>query len=212
MGEEKRHESPPITGFCDVEGVDEAEEEGRELKSKSYDACTLIWHGCGVEHTLLGGLAYRAMVGTAMALFFSFRFSALCNGSQYPHCGLGSRKIKKYYANWFSKIQKCSSETQSVYVQTPENPNRILSDSRRKYRFFLLKKTQEFANRAREFQNTHNVREPQTQNTHKESDQEIELTKGTEKFVYAGRGQKFSYSMYKNIEVYWTKSRRKPRD
>jgi hypothetical protein len=57
VGEEKRHESPPITGFCDVDGGDEAEDEGRELNSKSYDACALIWHGCVVEHTLLGGLA-----------------------------------------------------------------------------------------------------------------------------------------------------------
>lgn len=49
---------------------------GAELSSKSYDEC-------GVEHTLPGGLAYRAMVGTAMAfgfllwLFLLFFFS-LC--------------------------------------------------------------------------------------------------------------------------------------
>jgi hypothetical protein len=28
----------------------------------------LIWHGYGDEHTLLGGLAYKAIVGTAMAV------------------------------------------------------------------------------------------------------------------------------------------------
>ena len=42
---------------------------GDEFSSKSYDEC-------GVEHTLLGGLAYRAMVGTAMAFRFCFGFFA----------------------------------------------------------------------------------------------------------------------------------------
>lgn len=53
---------------------------GDEFSSKSYDEC-------GVEHTLLGGLAYRAMVGTAMAFrfcfgFFAFFFFFSCVGSQ----------------------------------------------------------------------------------------------------------------------------------
>lgn len=58
-GEEKRQESPPTIGLCEVDGVDDAED--LELKSKSQDTWALIWWV--VEQTLLGGLAYRAIVG-----------------------------------------------------------------------------------------------------------------------------------------------------
>lgn len=81
--DENRHDSPPATGFCDAEGVDAVDDEDRELNSKSCEACALIWHGCAVEHTLLGGLAYRAIVGTVMASFLR-RFRTPNHKSRKP--------------------------------------------------------------------------------------------------------------------------------